>query len=125
MVTEPFFDKNFSISYIFYHLLLSLSESVYNGLQVHKACQVLVFTGVANYQGMSRHMDMRTLRIQSAEALPEAPWSSGLSLKEESGEVSLWCKLGFVSFLLNIILSQIAYKSSLPGFYYFCNSVIN
>ena len=78
----------------------------------------LSFTGVANYQGMSRHMDMRTLRIQSAEALPEAPWSSGLSLKEESGEVSLWCKLGFVSFLLNIILSQIAYKSSLPGFYY-------
>ena len=33
----------------------------------------LSFTGVANYQGMSRHMDMRTLRIQSAEALPEAP----------------------------------------------------
>ena len=49
----------------------------------------LSFTGVANYQGMSRHMDMRTLRIQSAEALPEAPRSSGLSLKEESGEVSL------------------------------------
>ncbi len=33
----------------------------------------LSFTRVANYQGMSRHMDMRTLRIQSAEALPEAP----------------------------------------------------
>ena len=33
MVTEPFFDKNSSISFSFYHSLLSLSESVYNSLQ--------------------------------------------------------------------------------------------
>ena len=118
--------QNSFISYIFFHhSLLSLSESVYNGLQVHKACLVLVFYRSSSHQGMSRYMDMRTLRTQSAEALPEAPWSSGLSLKEKSGEVSLWCKFGFVSFLLNIIPSQIACKSSLPGFYYFCNSVIN
>ena len=63
MVTEPFFiirychfQSPFIMAYRYTRLAKSLS-----------------FTGVANYQGMSRHMDMRTLRIQSAEALPEAP----------------------------------------------------
>ncbi|MEQ3305714.1 hypothetical protein [Bacteroides xylanisolvens] len=57
----------------------------------------LSFTGVANYQGMSRHMDMRTLRIQSAEALPEAPRSSGLSLKGKRTGTVLLCKFCSVS----------------------------
>ena len=74
MVTEPFFDKNSSISYIFFIIRYRHFQSPFiMAYRYTRLAKSLSFTGVANYQGMSRHMDMRTLRIQSAEALPEAP----------------------------------------------------
>ncbi|MBV3525233.1 hypothetical protein, partial [Phocaeicola vulgatus] len=74
MVTEPFFDKNSSISYIFFIICYCHFQSPFiMAYRYTRLAKSLSFTGVANYQGMSRHMDMRTLRIQSAEALPEAP----------------------------------------------------
>ena len=74
MVTEPFFDKNSSISYILFIIRYCHFQSPFiMAYRYTRLAKSLSFTGVANYQGMSRHMDMRTLRIQSAEALPEAP----------------------------------------------------
>ena len=74
MVTETFFDKNSSISYIFFIIRYCRFQSPFiMAYRYTRLAKSLSFTGVANYQGMSRHMDMRTLRIQSAEALPEAP----------------------------------------------------
>ncbi|WP_185150529.1 hypothetical protein [Phocaeicola dorei] len=75
---RTFFDKNSSYHTFFYHLLLSLSESVYNGLTGTQGLpSPCLLPEVANYQGMSRHMDMRTLRIQSQKHLPEAPYPLG------------------------------------------------
>ena len=70
----PSLFQSSSMSYIFFIIRYCHFQSPFiMAYRYTRLAKSLSFTGVANYQGMSRHMDMRTLRIQSAEALPEAP----------------------------------------------------